>query len=57
MRGCAPVYLDGMPIGTDGWFPAHEIQSVVVISGSEAFMRYGAHSGVIAVFTNFSADR
>lgn len=57
MRGCAPVFLDGMPIGTDGWFPANEIQSIVVIPGNEAFIRYGSSRGVIAVFTNFSADR
>lgn len=57
MRGCAPVYLDGMPIGTDGWYPASDIQSVVVIPGNESFLRYGSSRGVIAVFTNFSADR
>jgi hypothetical protein len=57
MRDCAPVYLDGMPIGTDGWYPSSDIQSVVVIPGNEAFIRYGSSRGVIAVFTNFSADR
>jgi len=56
-RGCAPVYLDGMFIGTDGWFPAGEIESIVVIPGNEAFLRFGSHSGVIAVFTNIWAGR
>ena len=56
-RDCAPVYLDGMFVGTDGWFPAHDIQSIVVIPGNEAFIRFGRSSGVIAVFTNFSANR
>jgi outer membrane receptor for ferrienterochelin and colicin len=56
-RGCAPVYLDGMFVGTDGWFPADEIESIIVIPGSEAFIRYGSSSGVIAVFTKFAANR
>jgi hypothetical protein len=56
-RGCAPVYLDGMFVGTDGWFPSSEIQSIVVIPGNEAFIRFGRSTGVIAVFTNFSANR
>jgi hypothetical protein len=56
-RGCAPVYLDGMFIGTDGWFPASEIESVVVVPGHEAFIRFGRSSGVIAVFTNIWAGR
>ena len=56
-RGCAPVYLDGMFIGTDGWYPTSEIESVVVIPGNEAFIRFGSSSGVIAVFTNVWAGR
>ncbi|MGQ0639552.1 MAG: carboxypeptidase regulatory-like domain-containing protein [Gemmatimonadaceae bacterium] len=56
-RGCAPVYLDGMFVGTDGWFPTSEIESVVVIPGNEAFIRFGSSRGVIAVFTNIWAGR
>jgi hypothetical protein len=57
LGGCARVYLDGLFVGTDGWFPASEIASIVVIPGSEAFLRYGSSSGVIAVFTNLWAAR
>ena len=51
-RGCAPVYVDGMLWGTDPWIPANEIESIIVIPGNEAFIRFGSSSGVIAVFTN-----
>lgn len=56
-RGCAPVYVDGMLWGTDVWLPANEIESIVVIPGNEAFMRFGSSSGVIAVFTNIWTGR
>lgn len=56
-RGCAPVYVDGMLWGTDAWIPATEIESIVVIPGNEAFIRFGSSSGVIAVFTNIWAGR
>ncbi|MGH7713721.1 MAG: carboxypeptidase regulatory-like domain-containing protein [Gemmatimonadaceae bacterium] len=56
-RGCAPVYVDGMLWGTDAWIPANEIESIVVIPGNEAFIRFGSSTGVIAVFTNIWADR
>ncbi len=56
-RGCAPIYVDGMLWGTDAWIPTNEIESIVVIPGNEAFMRFGSSNGVIAVFTNIWAGR
>lgn len=56
-RGCAPVYVDGMLWGTDAWTPTNEIESIVVIPGTEAFTRFGSSNGVIAVFTNIWAGR
>lgn len=56
-HGCAPVYVDGMLWGTDAWIPASEIESIVVIPGNEAFIRFGSQSGVIAVFTNIWSGR
>lgn len=56
-RGCAPIYVDGMLWGTDAWLSANEIESIVVIPGNEAFMRFGSSNGVIAVFTNIWAGR
>ena len=52
-----PIYVDGMLWGTDAWLPANEIESIVVIPGNEAFMRFGSSSGVIAVFSNIWAGR
>ncbi|HJU75115.1 MAG TPA: carboxypeptidase-like regulatory domain-containing protein [Gemmatimonadaceae bacterium] len=54
---CAPVYVDGMLWGTDAWIPASEIESIVVIPNSEAFIRFGSSSGAIAVFTNIWSGR
>lgn len=56
-RGCAPIYVDGMLWGTDAWIPTNEIESIVVIPGNEAFMRFGSSNGVIAVFTNIWSGR
>ncbi len=57
IRGCALVYVDGMLWGTDAWIPASDIESVVIIPGHQAVLRYGSSNGVIAVFTNIWADR
>lgn len=57
MRGCAPIYVDGLLWGGDAWLPASEVQSIVVIPGSEAYIRFGSANGAIVVFTNLSADR
>ncbi len=56
--GCAPVFLDGLFVGTNPpWLSPHEIESIVVIPGSEAYIRFGRSAGVIAIFTNVSARR
>ena len=57
LGGCALVYVDGMLWGTDAWIPANEIESIVIIPGHQAFLRYGSANGVIAVFTNFWSGR
>lgn len=57
LRGCAPVYVDGLLWGTDAWIPANDIESVIVIPGDQAFMRFGSSNGVIAVFTNIWSGR
>jgi hypothetical protein len=51
MRGCAAVYVDGMLWGTDAWLPADEIESVVVLKGSDSFVQYGTRNGAILVIT------
>jgi hypothetical protein len=56
--GCAPIYLDGLFVGTDApWLSPHEIESIVVIPGSEAYLRFGRSAGAIAIFTNVSSRR
>lgn len=57
VRGCAPVYVDGMLWGTDAWIPASDIESIVIIPDTEAFIRFGSNNGVIAVFTNVWGGR
>ena len=57
MRDCAAVYVDGMLWGNDAWISANEIESIVVIPGNQAFLRYGSANGVIAVFTNIWSGR
>jgi len=57
MQGCALVYVDGMLWGNDAWIPATDIESIVVIPGHQAFLRYGSSNGVIAVFTNIWSGR
>ncbi|MGQ0538754.1 MAG: carboxypeptidase regulatory-like domain-containing protein [Gemmatimonadaceae bacterium] len=57
LRGCARVYVDGMLWGTDAWLPAEEVESIVVIPGNEAFIRFGSTVGVVAVFTKIWAGR
>jgi hypothetical protein len=59
LRGnnCAPVYVDGLLWGNDAWIPATDIESIIVIPGHQAFLRYGSSSGVIAVFTNIWSGR
>jgi len=57
IRGCALVYVDGMLWGTDAWIPTSEIESVIIIPGHQAFLRYGSTNGVIAVFTNIWSGR
>ena len=54
---CALVYVDGMLWGTDAWISANEIESIVIIPGHQAFLRYGSANGVIAVFTNIWSGR
>jgi hypothetical protein len=54
---CALVYVDGMLWGTDAWISANEIESIVIIPGHQAFLRYGSSNGVIAVFTNIWSGR
>lgn len=56
-RGCATVYVDGLPWGPAAWMPANEIESIIVLRGSDAFARFGRADGVIAVFTNIWASR
>jgi hypothetical protein len=57
-RGCAGVYLDGLFVGTNpGFLSPHEIESIVVIPGSESFIRFGQSAGAIAIFTTFSSRR
>ena len=56
--GCAPVYLDGLFVGTNpGFLSPNEIESIVVIPGSESYIRFGRSAGAIAVFTNLSSRR
>ena len=57
IRGCAAVYVDGMLWGNDAWIPASQIESIVIIPGHQAFLRYGSSNDVIAVFTNIWGDR
>ncbi len=57
IRGCALVYVDGMFCGTDAWIPTSEIESVIIIPGHQAFVRFGSSNGVIAVFTNIWSGR
>jgi hypothetical protein len=57
LGACALVYVDGMLWGTDAWIPASEVESIVIIPGNQAFLRYGSANGVIAVFTNIWSAR
>jgi len=52
-----PVYVDGKLWGTDAWVPASDIETIVVIPDTEAFIRFGSNNGVIAVFTNVWSGR
>jgi len=51
LRGCAPVYLDGMPVGVElPWLSANEVDAMVVLRSVDGALV--GYSGAVMLYTS-----